>query len=111
MRWTPRDWLERLPGPATDRWPEGERFVHAFARGAVSVELYAPVGHDPQTPHAEDELYFIVAGTGVLSIDGVAHPFAPGDMFFVPAHAPHRFERFSEGFAAWAVFWPATGAP
>lgn len=110
MHWSPHDLLRKLPGPATARWPEGERFTRAFARGGVSVELYAPVGTDPQTPHDEDELYCIVQGDGVLSIDGVEHPFAPGDLFFVAARVEHRFTRFSEGFMAWAIFWPADGS-
>jgi mannose-6-phosphate isomerase-like protein (cupin superfamily) len=105
-RWVPETLAHRLPGPVTARWPDGERFVQAFARGGVSVELYAPVGVDPQTPHAEDELYFIVEGTGTLMIDGVEHAFARGDMFFVAAGVEHRFTRFSEGFMTWALFWP-----
>lgn len=108
MRWAPDSLFRQLPGPVTQRWPEGERFARAFARGGVSVELYAPVGSDPQTPHDEDELYFIVAGSGVLTIDGAEHAFAPGDMLFVPARAEHRFTRFSDGFMAWALFWPAS---
>ena len=105
MKFDPRALLASLPGPVTPKWPEGERFVEAFSRAGLSLELYAPVGHDPQQPHAQDELYCIVSGTGVLSIGDVRHPFAPGDVFFVPADMPHRFEAFSEGFAAWAVFW------
>jgi hypothetical protein len=31
--------LARLPGPRTSRWPDGERFVEAFARGSLVVEL------------------------------------------------------------------------
>ena len=111
MHWSPQALQHALPGPVTARWPDGERFVRAFARAGVSVELYAPVGTDPQTPHDEDELYFIVAGMGTIAIDGVEFPFVPGDMFFVAAGIEHRFTRFSEGFATWAVFWPPGGVP
>ena len=110
MKLDPRTLLASLPGPVTAKWPEGERFVEAFSREGLSLELYAPVGHDPQQPHAQDELYCIVSGTAILSIGDVRHDCAPGDVFFVPADMPHRFETFSEGFAAWAVFWPASGA-
>ncbi len=101
--------MRRLPGPASPAWPDGERFVRALAHGSMSVELYAPVDHDPQQPHDQDELYFIHAGTGTLRIGDRIHEFAPGDGFFVPAGVDHRFERFSAGFAAWVVFWGPAG--
>jgi len=108
MKLDPRQLFASLPGPVTAKWPEGERFVEAFARQGLTLELYAPVGHDPQQPHAQDELYFIVSGTAVLSIGDARHDCAPGDAFFVPAGMAHRFETFSEGFSAWAVFWGET---
>lgn len=96
--------LSKLPGPRTESWPDGERFIEAFAHGSMKVELYAPVGSDPQTPHAQDELCFIHAGRGVFACGSVRHAFAPGDGFFVPAGVEHRFLEFSEDFATWVVF-------
>jgi mannose-6-phosphate isomerase-like protein (cupin superfamily) len=103
------DLLRRLPGPISERWPGGERFIEALAHGSMRVELYAPVGADPQTPHLQDELYFVQAGTGVLDIEGTPHPFGPGTCFFVAAGARHRFERFSADFVTWVVFWGPAG--
>jgi mannose-6-phosphate isomerase-like protein (cupin superfamily) len=101
--------LQRLPGKTTEKWPAGERFVSAFAHGTMSVELYAPVGSDPQTPHAQDELYFIHSGTGEFLMDGQYHSFGPGSVFFVPAGAEHRFESFTSDFSTWVVFWGPQG--
>ncbi|MEI7784091.1 MAG: cupin domain-containing protein [Betaproteobacteria bacterium] len=101
--------LRRLPGPVSLKWPDGERFVQAMAHGSMSVELYAPRSHDPQTPHAQDELYFILAGTGELLVGDERYPFEPGAAFFVPAGAVHRFENFSADFATWVVFWGPKG--
>lgn len=101
--------LARIPGPASAKWPTGERFVRAFAHGTMSVELYAPVGNDPQTPHEQDELYFIHTGTGEISIGGERHAFSPGTAFFVPAGVEHRFETFSPDFSTWVVFWGPKG--
>ncbi len=98
-----------LPGPVTPQWPQGERFVRAFAHGSMSVELYAPQGHDPQTPHRQDELYVVVSGSGQLVLDGRPQPVAAGSVVFVPAGAPHRFEAFSDDFATWVVFWGPDG--
>lgn len=99
------DLLSRLPGPVTDQWPEGERFMRALGHGSMTVELYAPVGIDPQTPHSQDELYFIHSGTGVLVMNGQRIPCDAGTCLFVPARTWHRFEDFSADFAAWVVFW------
>lgn len=109
MKVSMADLLCRLPGKPTARWPEGERFIEALAHGSMSVELYAPTGIDPQSPHAQDELYFVQAGHGELVIADVRHAFAPGDAFFVAAGVPHRFENFSRDFATWAVFWGPKG--
>ena len=101
--------LKRLPGKVTEKWPMGERFVHAFSHGSMSVELYAPIGSDPQTPHAQDELYFILSGTGEFVLAGERYTFCPGSTFFVPAGAEHRFENFTADFSTWVVFWGPQG--
>ena len=103
------DLLRSIPGPVSPKWPEGQRFAAAFAHGSMSVELYAPVGVDPQTPHQQDELYFIDSGTATLVLEGEHLPCARGGVFFVPAGARHRFESFSEDFSTWVVFWGPSG--
>lgn len=109
MKASTSDLLQRLPGKSTGKWPMGERFVRAFAHGSMSVEFYVPVGHDPHTPHVQDELYFIHSGTGELVIEGIRHAFESGTVLFVPAGAEHRFENFSEDFSTWVVFWGPQG--
>ncbi len=101
--------LARLPGKTTPQWPQGERFIHALAHGTMSVELYAPAGTDPQTPHAQDELYIVHAGTATLVVAGEPVVCAAGTVVFVPARAEHRFESFSADFCAWVVFWGPAG--
>jgi mannose-6-phosphate isomerase-like protein (cupin superfamily) len=101
--------MRRLPGPVTAQWPQGERFAEAFRHGSMSVELYAPVGTDPQAPHAQDELYFIQSGSGTFLLDGRTYEFEAGDCFFVAAGLEHRFVAFTPGFATWVVFWGPAG--
>lgn len=103
------DLLKQIPGKVTEDWPMGEPFVEAFRHGSMSVELYVPKDIDTQTPHDRDELYFIYSGQGEFVIAGERHLFAPGMVFFVPAHIEHRFEKFSTDFAAWVVFWGPKG--
>lgn len=101
--------LNRLPGPPTERYPQGVPFATVMAGGTMSVEVFAPRGADLQTPHEQDELYFVQAGTGEIIINGQRFEAAAGDAFFVAAHVEHRFENFSEDFLTWVVFYGPPG--
>ena len=102
-RLTVPDALARLPGPG------GERFVELFRHGTLAVELYAPRGSDPQSPHTRDEVYVVVSGKGQFVNGADRHPFGPGDVLFVPAGVTHRFEEFTDDLAAWVFFYGPEG--
>lgn len=95
--------MERLPSPG------GERFAKALEHGTMEVEVYAPRGHDQQTPHARDELYVVVGGTGEFVNGPERHPFGPGDVLFVPAGVEHRFEEFTDDLVVWVIFYGPEG--
>jgi mannose-6-phosphate isomerase-like protein (cupin superfamily) len=97
------EWVARLPTT------EGKPFITAFEHGTLSVELYAPRDVDTQQPHTRDEVYMIVRGEGYFVNGPDRHPFAPGDILFVPAGAGHRFEEFSADLAAWVIFYGPVG--
>ena len=100
---TVADLARRLPGPA------GERFAVAFERGTLSLEYYAPRGHDPQKPHTRDEVYVVVAGEGHFRSGEGRVRFGPGDVLFVPAGVAHRFEEFTDDLAVWVIFYGPEG--
>lgn len=102
-RATVDDAMDLLEGPGK------ERFVKVLEHGSMEVELYAPRGMDSQTPHARDELYVVVSGTGEFVNGPDRHSFVPGDVMFVPAGVEHRFESFTEDFAVWVVFYGPEG--
>ncbi|MFC4352814.1 cupin domain-containing protein [Fodinicurvata halophila] len=78
----------------------------------VLVELYAPVGEDRQKPHERDELYIVATGEGTFRRGEEVVSFTAGDLLYVPAHVPHRFETFSQDFRAWVIFYgPKRPAP
>lgn len=85
--------------------PEGRRSAEVLVDGDLEVRLYAPKGHDPQGPHDRDELYVVAAGRGKVRVGDRVHEIEAGAMVFVAAHEVHRFESFSEDFAAWVVFY------
>ena len=87
--------------------PGGERVV--LQRGTLDVKLSAPARPNRQTPHAQDEIYVVLRGRGVLSHDGRRDPFGPGDCLFVAASVEHCFEEASEDLLVWRVFYGPRG--
>jgi mannose-6-phosphate isomerase-like protein (cupin superfamily) len=100
---TPDDFLAKLPGKT------GERFVAAFQHGTLEVELYAPRGKDPQTPHTRDEVYVVISGRGEFVAGERTTIFKPGDFLFVAAGIPHSFEKFSDDLVVWVIFYGPDG--
>ena len=99
----PAEALERLPGS------QGERFREVFRHGSLQVEIYAPVGVDPHTPHTLDEAYVVIRWRGTFVSDAGRQEFGPGDFLFAPAGVAHRFEQFSDDLAVWVLFYGPSG--
>lgn len=77
--------------------------------GTVEIGFYAPKGKDPQQPHDQDEVYIAQSGSGTFVCGAERSPFSAGEALFVPAGETHRFETFTDDFAAWVVFYGPTG--
>jgi mannose-6-phosphate isomerase-like protein (cupin superfamily) len=82
-----------------------ETATRLFERDDVSVVLYIPQDSDQQSPHGRDEIYIVISGYGTFRRDSELVRFSPGDVLFVGAGVPHRFETFSGDFRTWAVFF------
>src|SRR4249920_604812 len=89
--------------------PEGNLAVPIFSHGSLVVELYTPVGHDPQRPHSRDEIYFVARGNGGFFDGAAVRAVGPGSFIFVPAGQVHRFQDFSSDFAVWVAFYGPEG--
>ena len=105
----PNDHLTVSQGQARLPGPNGERYVELFTHGTLAVELYAPRGTDPQSPHTRDEVYVVIEGSGTFRNGTQRHPFARGDVLFVAAGVEHRFEEFSDDLAVWVFFYGPEG--
>ncbi len=89
--------------------PQGKPFIELFQHGSLAVELYAPRGRDAQKPHSRDEVYIVASGSGVFLIGEQRMPFKTGDFLFAAAGEVHRFEEFTDDFAAWVLFYGPEG--
>jgi len=90
---------------------ESERSIYGvlLEHGTLELGFYKPVGTDPQSPHDQDEIYIVQSGRGYVVHGDKREPFEPGEALFVPAGDTHRFEDFSDDFAAWVVFYGPEG--
>ena len=89
---------------------EQTEVYHEFLRiPALSMGLYRlPAGGtDPQSPHQEDETYYVLKGRAHIEIEGERYPAQPGDLIFVPAQAVHRFVDITEDLELLVFFAPA----
>jgi mannose-6-phosphate isomerase-like protein (cupin superfamily) len=79
---------------------------------SLSMGLYVLEARatDPQQPHAEDEVYVILAGQGMITVGDEERPVESGAVIFVPAHVPHRFHSIVERLEMLVLFAPAESA-
>lgn len=81
-----------------------------FIRSAgLSVGLYhLPAGaHDPQQPHTEDEVYYVISGRGQIRVDDEDMPVQASSTVFVGANVKHHFHSITEDLVVLVVFGPA----
>lgn len=70
---------------------------------------------DGQSPHRQDEVYYVVAGKGMFEVgsgdDAKSVPVKPGSILFVKAGAEHRFHDISEELQLLVFFSAADSNP
>jgi mannose-6-phosphate isomerase-like protein (cupin superfamily) len=91
------------------RTAAGQRY-HEFLRVPdLSAGLYVleAGAQDPQQPHSEDELYYVVAGRATITVGDEERPVRAGSVVFVDASVPHRFHDIEERLELIVVFGPA----
>jgi mannose-6-phosphate isomerase-like protein (cupin superfamily) len=77
--------------------------------GTLELGYYKPDVVDNQNPHDRDEIYIVMSGSGYFVVEQERRSFGRGDALFVPAYVMHRFEDFTDDFAAWVIFYGPVG--
>ncbi|HVA30172.1 MAG TPA: cupin domain-containing protein [Gaiellaceae bacterium] len=81
----------------------GYEIVHDSPGLELGVYVLVAPEADRQQPHADDEVYLVLEGSGVLEVEGTPVPVKEGDAVFVEAGADHRFTAY-EHLALFVVF-------
>ena len=78
-------------------------FLHVPSMSAGVYRLTAGAT-DPQEPHTEDELYYIIKGKAQLQVTNEDIPVEPGSLVFVEANIEHRFHTITEDLTILVFF-------
>jgi mannose-6-phosphate isomerase-like protein (cupin superfamily) len=87
----------------------GKLYLEFLRKPSLSLGVYvlAAGSDDPQKPHTEDEVYYVVRGRATINVDGEDRPVEAGSIVFVAATVPHRFHSIEEELELLVVFAPA----
>ncbi|AOT59920.1 MULTISPECIES: cupin domain-containing protein [Streptomyces] len=98
----------RLDELEAERVANDGAYLQFLRERTMSVGLYAlDAGQlDPQKPHKEDEVYFVVSGRGSITVGSETTQVGRGSVVYVPAGVPHRFHHITEDLRVMVVFSP-----
>ncbi len=75
----------------------------------LSLGLYVlPAGGiDPQSPHTEDEVYYVVSGRAQIKVANEDRAVQAGSIVYVAKNVEHRFHSIEEELTVLVFFAPA----
>jgi mannose-6-phosphate isomerase-like protein (cupin superfamily) len=79
---------------------------------SMSLGIYTlpAAGEDPQSPHQEDEVYYVIEGRATIRVGNEDRDVSRGSVVFVPARVAHRFHSIREKVSLLVIFAPAEGS-
>jgi mannose-6-phosphate isomerase-like protein (cupin superfamily) len=64
-------------------------------------------GTDPQSPHTEDEVYYVAKGRAKIRVADEDRPVQAGSVVYVAKNVEHRFHSIEEDLTVLVFFAPA----
>jgi len=89
---------------------EAGALYHEFVREpSLSTGLYILRAGtlDPQQPHTEDEVYYVISGSGQITVAEEERAVRAGSIIFVATGVEHRFHTITEDLTILVFFAPA----
>ena len=101
--------LARIAELEQQRAQAGQLYREFLRVPAMSAGLYVlPAGSiDPQRPHHEDEMYYVLRGRGRFRAADQDVEVSAGSVLFVAAEVEHRFYDIMEELSVLVFFAPA----
>ena len=98
-----------FPQLISQRKAENKRYLEFLKVPDLSMGLYVlPAGGiDTQTPHTEDEVYYVVAGRAKIKVADEDHDVLAGSIVYVAKNVEHRFHSIEEELTVLVFFAPA----
>jgi len=92
-----------------ERAKAGKLYREFLRVPAMSAGLYvlAAGATDPQRPHHEDEMYYVIRGRARFRAGDEETDVSAGSVLFVAAEVEHRFSDITEELAVLVFFAPA----
>src|ERR1700720_617471 len=92
-----------------ERATAGKLYLEFLRVPAMSAGVYVlpKGGIDPQKPHREDEMYYVVRGRAHMQIGSELAEVSAGAVIFVEAELEHRFYDIQEELEVLVFFAPA----
>lgn len=102
-------YFTKIDGIDRERAKAGKLYREFLRVPAMSAGLYVlPAGGtDPQQPHHEDEMYYVIRGHGRFRAGDEDTEVSAGSVLFVAAEVDHRFHDVIEELALLVFFAPA----
>ena len=92
--------------PVARATPNGYQEFLRVPALSIGVYVLAPGSSDRQSPHSEDEVYYVVRGRARFRQGEEEFPIASGDVLYVPARVSHRFLAIEEELVLLVLFAP-----
>jgi len=94
---------------ARQRAEKNKLYLEFLRVPAMSAGIYVlpKGGSDPQKPHREDEMYYVVRGRACMQIGSEHAEVRVGSVIFVEAKLEHRFYDIQEEIEVLVFFAPA----
>ncbi len=94
---------------AAQQAASGKLYLEFLHVSDLSMGVYVlPVGGtDPQSPHTEDEVYYVVSGRAKIKVADDDREVGPGSIVYVAKNVEHRFHSIEEALTVLVFFAPA----
>jgi len=73
-----------------------QRIVTGGEGGIANVHVVTITKGTPHVHQGYDEVYFVLSGTGTITLDQETHPLRPGSVAVIPAGVLHSLEASEE---------------